>query len=229
MKNLSVKNIIEFRAKSEKSKKRFAADLKIDVEKVKAEGGGDYWISSVSAISNTYKKYDSQIIKDKIYEIENKLESTEHKHTKIQFKRNIDLLYKYEDFDFKRWQPSKKITIVRKQNANLLITVKGLQIQVKPHHVFSFKKNDSEEVGAIWFIAKLGGFKKEELGIYTDLLYRYLKANFSKDYTLNPKYCLAIDVANCSSVNYSQIESAEVHAILIATLDEINKLSKSPD
>ncbi len=47
MKKLSVKSIIEFRNKSDKSKKNFAAALKIDKAKVETEGGGDYWISSL--------------------------------------------------------------------------------------------------------------------------------------------------------------------------------------
>ena len=55
MKKLSIKEIIEFSGKSDKSKKTFALNLKIDKQKKDSEGGGDYWISCLSAISSGFK------------------------------------------------------------------------------------------------------------------------------------------------------------------------------
>lgn len=224
MRKISIKNIIEFRKKSEKSKKKFATDLKLNLEKTNSDSGGDYWISSLSAISNSYRFNDLKIIKDKIEELEEKLDNTKFKKTKTMYQRNIDILYSYEDFNFKKYQPSKTITFLKKQKTHSILTLKGLQIQVIPHHLFTFKKNDVEEIGAIWFIAKLGGYSKEELGMFSDVLYKYLKANFSNEYILNPKYCMAIDVTNCSDVSYSQIQKEEVPAILSSTIESIKKL-----
>jgi len=224
MRNLTIKKIIEFRMKSDKSKQKFATDLKLNIEEKNTKGGGDYWIICLSAISNSFKLNDLQNIKDKIYELEGKIENTEFQTSKIMYQKNIAILYDYEDFDFIKLRPSKKISFIKKNNTNSVITIKGLQIKVTPHHVFSFKKNGVEEVGAIWFIAKLGGYRKEELGMFTDILFRYLKNNFSKKFNLNPKYCIAVDVVNNFDVNYSQIQNTEVPAILIKTINEIKRI-----
>ena len=140
------------------------------------------------------------------------------------YKRNIDVLYNYEDFDLKKWRPSGKIEFIRKHKHDSILTIKGLQVQATPNHVFKFIKNDNEQVGAIWFIAKLGGFKQDELGMFTDILFRYLKAHYAKKYILNSKHCIAVDVFNKTEVNFSQIESGEISLLLNGTLDEINKL-----
>jgi hypothetical protein len=224
MKKLSIKNIVEFRGKSDRSKKYFATDLTIDKVKVDTEGGGDYWVSCLSAISNSFKSDDLKYIIDKRGEVEEKHGETKVKRTKTMYERNIDILYNYKDFDLKKWKPSKKIKLLKKNKDHSILTIKGLQVQATPHHVFTFQKNDVEEVGAIWFIAKLNGFKKDELGMFADILYRYLKTHFSKDYDLNPKYCIAVDVFKKFEVNYSQLEKGEISLILNPTLEEIKKL-----
>lgn len=224
MKKLSIKNIIEFRSKSDRSKRNFAIDMKLDKEKVNTDGGGDYWVSCLSAISNSYKSNDLQSIIDKREELEAKSEETEYNRTKTMYKRNIDILNNYDDFDFKNWRPSEKLKFLKKHKDDSILTIKGLQVQVTPNHVFTFQKEGIEEIGAIWFIAKLDGFRKDELGMFTDILYKYLNTHFSKDYTLNPKYCIAVDVFNNLDVEYSQIEKGEVPKILNVTLDEIKKL-----
>ena len=62
MQALSIKKIVEFRGKSDRSKKTFALALKRDKLKPETDGGGDYWISCLSAISNSYKANDIESI-----------------------------------------------------------------------------------------------------------------------------------------------------------------------
>ena len=224
MKNLTVKNIIEFRNKTDRSKRKFAEGLKLDVEKDNSEGGGDYWVSSVSALCNAYKRIDLQLVKDKMDELEEKLGNTEIKTTKAMYKRNIEILYNYEDFDFRKLQPQRKMAFQRKPKAYSNLTLKGLQIQATPSHVFTFERNGVREIGAIWFIAKLGGYKKDELGMFADILFRYLKTNYSDDYVLNSKYCVAVDVVNAHDVSYAQIQKAEIPEVLVSTIGEIKRL-----
>ncbi len=224
MEKLSIKNIVEFRHKSDKSKKSFVMRLKLDKLKSDSEGGGDYWISCWSAISKSFRLNNLESIIERRDELIERNEETESKRIKIMYKRNIDILYNYEDFDLKKWRPSKDMKFLRKEKADSILTIKGLLVQVTPHHVFTIQKNGVEEIGAIWFIAKLNGFKKDELGMFADILYRYLKINFSKDYILNPKYCIAVDVFNNFEVNYSQLEKEALPKILNTTLDEIKKL-----
>lgn len=224
MKNLSIKSVIEFKGKSDRGKKNFATALKKDKAKVDTEGGGNYWVSCLSAIHNSFKLDDLQSIINRRGELEEKYGETEHKRTKTMYKRNIDILYNYEDFDLKKWKPSKKINFLKKHKDDSILNIKGLQIQATPNHVFTFQKNDVEEIGAIWFIAKLNGFRKDELGMFADILHRYLKTHFSKEYNLNSKYCIAVDVFNNFEINYSQLEKGEIPLILNSTLDEIKKL-----
>lgn len=224
MKKLTIKKIIEFKLKSVTRKKSFAQNLKKNKEIVESEGGGDYWISSVSAICNSYKQNDTQPINTKKEELEEKVEKTEIKKTKAMYKRNLDILYNYEDFDFKSIKPSRKLSFLKKHKADSILTIKGFQIQVSPQHVFSFKNSNSEEVGAIWFIAKLNGFENNDLAMFTDVLYRYLKIHFTRDFTINSKYCIAVDVYNRTNVSYAEIESKVVTSRLATTLDELKSM-----
>jgi hypothetical protein len=224
MKKLSIKRIVEFRSKSDKAKKTFATALKTDKPNLDLEGGGDYWISCLSAISNSYKANDLQIIINKKDELEDKFKETVYARTKTMYRRNINLLSKFENFDSKKTRPSNKVKFLTKHKADSILTIKGLQVEATPHHVFTFKKNDIDQIGAIWFIAKLDGFEKNELGMFADILYRYLRSHFSKDYNLSSKYCIAVDVFNNLQVNYSQLEKGEIPIILDLTLDEIKKL-----
>jgi len=224
MKKLSIKKIIEFKGKSDRAKKTFTQNLKFEREVKESDGGGDYWISSLSAISNSYKRNNLQLIRDKVHELEEKFENTEFQRTKTMYGRNIDILIKYEVFDFKIWKPNEQITYIKKHKSDFILTIKGLPIEAVPHHVFSFQDEDIKEIGAIWFIAKLEGYSKIELGMFTDILFRYLKNVFSKDYSLNPRYCIAVDVVNNFAVNYYQIEKGEVPSILDKTIDEIKKI-----
>ena len=120
--------------------------------------------------------------------------------------------------------PSEKIKFIRKYREHSVVNLEGLQIQVFPTHIFTFKNGDSEEVGAIWFIAKLNGYRKEELGMFTDILYRYLNAFFSENYSVSSKYCIVVDVFRGIDLNYMQFEESGNPQILDSTIEEIKKL-----
>jgi hypothetical protein len=224
MKRLLIKDVIEFRGKTDRSKKSFSSNLKIDPEKSKMEGGGDYWVSCLSAISNYFKLNDVNLINDKIYELEGKLEAHEDKRIRTMYERNISILYGFENFDFTLWKPSEKMTFLKKHKPDFLQSIKGLQLKATPQHVFSYKSEGVYFVGAIWFVAKLGGYRKDELGMFTDILYRYLINIFSKNYELAPKYCIAVDTVNKNFVSYKELLEGNVPFLLDKTIDEIKKL-----
>lgn len=224
MKKITIKDIIKFRNKSDKNKKNFVSNLKLDPKKNNPESGGDYWISCLTAISNSYKLDNLQFIINKRDELDTKNEETDYKRTKLMYQRNLDILSNFEDFDFKKWRPTESLKFIKKHKDNSILMIKGLPIQVSPHHIFTFQKNDIQEMGAIWFIAKLNGFTKNELGMFADILFQNLKTNFSNKYNISSKYCIAVDVFNNFDVNYSQLETGEISPILNLTLDEIKKL-----
>ncbi|WP_321332530.1 hypothetical protein [uncultured Bacteroides sp.] len=224
MKKISINNLVEFRSKSPKSKHSFAADLKSGKEKVSTGKGGNYWVSCVSAINKSYKLNDFQPLANKRDELAKKSEETSYKRTLVMYKRNIDILYTFEKFDLEKWRPSKKIEYIRKPKEYSTLTIKELQIQVNPNYIFRFKKDGIEEIGAIWFIAKINGFKKEELGMFADILYRFLDFYYSEKYVINPQYCIAVDLFNGSDINYLHLKDGKTLKILDSILDEIKEL-----
>ena len=222
MEKISIKKLIDFRSKSERSKKAFASNLKQD-KKSENSSGGDYWISCLSTIGNIFKSDNLDLLNDKIELLQDKIENTEFRRTKSMFQRNIDILYSFEDFDFNSIRPNKDLNFHKKPGPKSIININGLPIQARPHHVFSFSNNDNLEVGAVWFVAKLDGYKKGELGMFTDILFRYLNKNFSEDYTANPYYCIAIDVFSGQKVDYVDIQKEKIPILLDVTIDEILK------
>lgn len=224
MKKLFVKDLVAFRNKSDRAKQNFAANVRKDKPEIQTDGGGDYWITCLSAISNSYKSKNVQAIVNKKKELNEKIEIAENAKTKNMYRRNIKILDNYENFDFAVLSPASDSAFLRKKKDNYILIINGIPIQVKPHHVFSFNSGSVQEVGAIWFIAKLNGFKYEELGMFTDILYKYLIKHFSEQYVVNYKYCIAVDVFNSEEVNYLQLENGEVPKLLDSTLNAIKAL-----
>lgn len=220
MRKITIKDIVAFRRKSDKSKLTFAEALKNRKEVIESESGGDYWITSLSAISRAYKSNDLQFITQKRSELENKYNSTDFDRTKNMYQRNIDILDAFEDYDFKKIKPPKLKKFLSKPKIDSILKIKGFPVQCNPHHVFEFGADDNLEIGAIWFIAQLRGFKNDELAMFTDILYRYLKKRFPKA-QISARYCIAVDLLGDSNSNYSQLEKKEIPSMLNSTLDEI--------
>ena len=224
MKKLTVKNLVEFRSKSTRSKQIFVDNLKSIKVEIPSEGGGDYWVSSVSTVSKSYKQDDLKITSDKIEVLHEKIKQANDDRIKDMFNRNILVLKKYPTLDLKKLRPSKGYTFLKKSTANSLLTIKGIQIKVQPNHIFTFKKGGVDEVGAIWFIARLKAYRDEELGIFVDLLFRFLKSNYSGKYSISKQHCSVVDVLKGATVSYSQIDSGEIPSVLIPTIDEISRM-----
>src|SRR5690606_28780270 len=106
-----------------------------------------------------------------IAELEDWIEETEHKGTKVRWQRNIDILHNFEDFDFESLRPDD-IHLLKKPAALSLINIEGFPIESKPSFVFWFDNDGFKEIGATWFIVKIDGYKKSELGMFADIMYR---------------------------------------------------------
>lgn len=227
MRQLNIKELIKFKRSTDRVKQNFALNLKINKEKKEPEdsnGGGDYWICATSAIENSFKNNDPQPIIDKKIELEEKYRAATAKKTKEMYERNLTILYSFEDVDSERWRPAPKMKFLSQLKENQNITVQGIQLQVKPKFVFEFEKDGKKEIGAIWFVAQLNGFGKDELGMFADILWRYLNTHFSKNHTINPQYCIAVDVYKGQDVSYLQPTENGVPMILNSTIDEIKRL-----
>lgn len=221
MQNLTGQKLVNFKRLPQARRQTYANNLKKPVEKT--ESGGDYWISSISAITSACKSNDTKIIINKIDFLIDQHKATSYKRTKDMYQRNIDILSGYKDYDFSKLKPKKMVGFEIKSNSKSTLTIKGLSLQVFPSHVYTYKNDQTHEVGAVWFIAKLGGFKNDELEIFTELLYRYLLINYAEKYAINPAYCIAVDVVTNKESKYSKIINSESESILDATLSDLKR------
>lgn len=218
LERLPIKRLVEFRRLSKRRKITFANNLKVS-KKSSTEGGGNYWVRSISAISNAFKDNDAYHIAEKIEEVTELYNLNQRSQTKTMYKRNIDILNKYRDFDFSQWMPSARLNFLRKPKS--IFDMYGLPIQILPNHIFSYGSKNNESVGGIWFVVWQDGFKPSDLGIYSESLYNYLSSYYSKDYLVNPAACLTVDISSMKSVGYNEILNGKVPSLLSDTMKSI--------
>ncbi|MGB8194540.1 MAG: hypothetical protein WCF67_21590 [Chitinophagaceae bacterium] len=148
MKKLSVNNLVEFNRKSATGKKSFVQDIKSNIIEPPNEGGGDYWITSISAICKSYRGGDLGLIDEKVAELQRKLSNTKHAVTKNMYQRNIVILQKYKSIDLKKIRPGGKVSFLKKSTETSVLTIKGLQIKAKPsQYLYVWKKGRRESWG----------------------------------------------------------------------------------
>jgi hypothetical protein len=116
------------------------------------------------------------------------------------------------------------IVFLKQPRTHSIINISGFPIQVKHCFIYTFSENYSEEIGGIWFIATLNGFRKSELGMFADLIYRHLIKHYSKKFFVSPDYCIAIDLFNGQQVNFSEIKDPKITTLIDKTIDEIKGL-----
>lgn len=221
MKKLSISKVIEFSRKSEKSRPTFLKQH--NKPKPPSKGGGDYWISCISAVSHAFKNDDNSFVTDKIEYLLGEIKKTPHKITKDMFQRNIDFLYNFKLFNFSKWISNSQLSFLSKKSENSVIQINSVPIQIKPNHVFTFDENGETKIGAVSFVSKLEGYKQNELAAFADANYRYLTTNYSDEYTIEPSLCLAIDMSNLNEISYNDIIKGNVKSLLDNTITDIKK------
>lgn len=228
MEKLPVKSIIKFRRiKKDGSRITLLRNLNKKKEprtEDKKSNGGDYWISCCSALANVFKTDDLSMIETKIADLQQKVESATDERTKNRHQKNIDLLTKFQEFDFTHLKPISDVKMLQKKDEWNILNVLELPIYLRPDHVFSFSNKDFKETGAIWFIAQKGGFDKTELSVFCDVLHRYLQKNFSAKYKVSAEYCVVVDVFTTRSLTYEDLSSRKIQSPLEATLNDIRRL-----
>lgn len=224
MQKLTAKKIIEFRRLPKTRKQTFVNNLKKPV--MKSGSGGDYWVSCISAITNACRDNDNTFINDKIDSLHGQLKRTSYKRTKDMYQRNIDILSGFKEFDFTKLKPKRITEFSTRPNTKYMLTVNGLSVQVFPNHVFTYKSNQTDEVGAVWFVAQLNGFKNDELHIFSELLYKYLSANYSKRHTINSNFCTVVDVVTQIELKHSKLTNSGAESILNLTIADLKTFLK---
>jgi len=223
MEKITIKNLIKFRGKNDQTKITFVSNLKKDKIKSAGDSGGDYWISCLSAIRNAYKYDNVNLLDEKIHLLQDKISDEEDTKNKKQFQKNLDIVNNFKDYDFQHLKPNGDLNFLTQPKDRSILNIKGFPIEAKPCHIFTFSNNNSEEIAGIWFVAQIDGFKKSELGMFTDMIYRYLDKHYSKDFYVNPDYCIAVDLYNGHEVSYSEIKNGKVPILIDSTLDDLNE------
>lgn len=219
MEKVRIKDLIEFRKKKDGPRRTLVNNLK--KVKKKKESGGDYWITSLSAISNSFKYNDTKFLQKKIDDLLGKVSATTNSRTKGQYQKNIDILIGFKDFDLDQIRPDVELKFHKKPTNKSIININGIPVQAWPHHVFSFSVDKSNEIGAVWFVNKLDGFDKNELGMFADIMYRYLNVHYSENFYVNPEYCIAIDVGNGQETSYKDILDGNIPILIDRIIEEL--------
>lgn len=231
MEKIKINELVDFRRKqSDKSKKNFAYKLKTRVPKIKTdaekeeEDPRDYWVFSTSCIYNAYKNGSDEFYDPKIEELQLKMSKPELKSSPLSmYKRNRDILLSFKEFGLNDLRP-EKLTRQGVQKEHKIITLTDFPLYVKPTLVFSHERNGKNEIGALWLVPQVEGFKKPELGIFCEVLYRFLVKNYSDNFQISPEYCIAIDTFNAQSVTYLDLLNDNIPFLLDKTLNEMKEL-----
>ncbi|WP_437372115.1 hypothetical protein [Maribacter litoralis] len=225
MEKVTVKDLVDFKRKSDRAKKTFAQKIKTREVKPKGDGGGgNWWSTSLSAIGNTFKTGDKDEISKKIEDLNDRYNSTDVKLTKMQYTQNIEVLQSMLDYDFEQIRPEQEFSSVKSIYEQKMIEISGFPVQAWPTSVFSFKENDEIYIGSVWFVTNKYPFKDSELGMYAEMLYRFLSKWYSTKFKVNPSYCIAVEPKRGAQVNYKMIEDGKVISILDKTLLEIKNM-----
>jgi hypothetical protein len=221
--HLTIKKLVDFRKLSERSQLTFANNLKIPIKpKVNEdESGGNYWIRSTSGVSTAFKENDTDVIRERIEALQTDYESNDNRLTRIMYERNLDILYKYEDFDFSIWYPTPSLNFISKTRESL--TIKDIPLKIFPHHVFSYGDKESPKVGAILFVTSIDGYELEDLGIFSEAVFKYLTEQHSKKYEVDPKFCLTVNTATLQAATYQQILDGKIKSQFVNTINTLKK------
>ncbi len=228
MEKIRIKELVDFRRKLDKTRKKaFAQKLKTRTAKEKKEedpGGGNYWIISSSCILNVFKTEDSSYYDSKIDEVSQKLNDTEIKQTKSMYQRNIDILTAFKDFDFSDLKPISNLKYEKLARVSTIMTVKGFPLYINPDVIYSFNINGKDEIGALWLIQQQNSFSKPELGMFCEILYRFLVNNYGANFQISENFCVVIDTCGAQRITYSEMLSEGSFFLIDNTLEEIQTL-----
>lgn len=222
MEKIGVSKLVEYRRiKKEGPKLTFIKNLRKPKLKTSSDGG-DYWICCTSACAATFWNKDKAYLDAKIQELKDKIEESAHKQTKNQFQINIDIMFAMQDFDFDSISP--QVELEKKSLKENIIKLHDLPVQVRPQHIFSYEIDEDAHIGGVWFVAKKGGYSDAEIGLFATTLYRYFTKRYSNKFTIDPGYCIAIDVSRAKEIRYSDILRGQTPDLLDSTIRELRKL-----
>lgn len=79
-------------------------------------------------------------------------------------------------------------------------------------------------LGSIILVPQLNGFIKSELGLFCEILYKFLLDKYFGVYSISQHYCIVIDTYNASSITHLEMINLTIPSILNTTLLEIKNI-----
>jgi hypothetical protein len=221
---IPINKLVEFRKLSERRQSTFVNNLKIP-KKPKTDdeesNGGNYWQRCLSGVSTAFKQNDNGIIKERIDSLLEVYEKNDDNKVRTMYQRNLHILQKYEDFDFSTWPYSSSFKFLSKTKTPL--TIKDVPIRVIPQHVFTYGNKSTKSIGGIFFVASVKGYKSDDLGIFSEAIFRYLTDQHPEGYYIDPNYCYTVDASTMHTVSYQQVLDGKIPSLLQSTIDTLKK------
>ncbi len=229
MEKIKVKDLIDFRRGTDRQKDSIVKKIDKSAPEPKDDnGGGDYWIRSLSALRRTYRENDKSYLNDKISRILADLKPDAIERTKNMYKRNIEILRSFLDFDLDELRPSFSCTLLGRVKKRDVLTFKGLPVEIPVHEIYSFKNAANIDcMGAVLFVAKLDGYTLDELGIFAQAVYNFMMKNFSDEYLISSPDIKIVDAITTKFVSHQMLIDGEIPPLYISTLEAIVKLRNS--
>lgn len=220
---ISVSNVVKYLRKSAKGRITFLAKLKNPAEKKEddEDEGGHYWIQALSAVSRVFRTEQLKDLDLKIDDIYEKKASSDKDLTKDRYQRNVDLLHRAKEFDYKEIKPYFEVEYLK--NSRLILNISEVPIEVSPNHVFLFNEGNDKKVGAIWFVIIKDGYKDFELALFNHCLYQYLFNLYKDKYMISEEFCIVLDITNGKKISYSKVLSGNYLAKIREELDLLKK------
>jgi NAD-dependent dihydropyrimidine dehydrogenase PreA subunit len=222
---IRVIDLVAFSKLSERRQSTFANNLKIPKKPKSDEDESEarnYWHRCLTGISTASKQNDNDVIKERIESLLDVYEPCEKKLVRLMYKRNLEILKKYEEFNFVIWYPTMAFKFVSKNKAPL--TIKDIPLEVRPQHVFTFGKKETPSFGGIFFVASVQGYRTNDLGIISEAVFKHLREQYPEPYYIDPNYCIAVDVSSMELVRYQEILVGKIPSLLQTLADKLSKL-----
>jgi len=137
------------------------------------------------------------------------------------YQRNLDILNNFKEFDLHHLRPLDITNFESIHKEQKIISINSLPIYINPSLVFCFERNGKREIGAIAFIPQLEGFQKSQLGMFCEMLYKFLHKHYSSEYQIAEDFCIAIDTYNAQSIIYVELKTGKIPRLVEATIEEI--------
>jgi hypothetical protein len=150
--------------------------------------------------------------------------NTDSDKDKVMYQRNLDILNNFKEFDLHHLRPLEITNFETVHKEQKIILVNNLPIYINPNLVFRFERNGKKEIGAIALIPQLGGFQKSQLGMFCEMLYKFLHKHYSSQFQIAEDFCIAIDTYNAQKIIYVELLTGKVPRLIDMTVDEIKSL-----